>query len=213
MKLPPPDFSKINPGIKDDSFKITPGEHLPLWTCDRAIYHIVFHLADSIPRHVSEQLLGERDEFLARLASGREVTEEERLYAQYLFSEKIDNYLDAGAGAAFMKRPENADCVMKALLYADDKDYELYEFAVMPNHVHLIAGFADGSRVKRSLMSIKGFTAKCINRLEARQGAVWAKDSYNRIIRNDQEYRFQRDYVRKNPIRAGLKGWKWVSEE
>ena len=60
---------------------------------------------------------------------------------------------------------------------------------------------------------VQDFTAKCINRLEARQGAVWAKDSFNRNIRNDQEYRFQRDYVRKNPIRAGLKGWKWVSEE
>ena len=212
MKLQPPDFSRVSPGIKNESFKIISGEFLPFWTCDRSIYHIVFHLADSVPEHVRRQLLGERDEMITQISEGRLPTVEERLYANFLFSDKVDSYLDAGNGMAFMKDPRIADLVQSALLFGHGKDYELYEFAVMPNHVHLIMGFEKGDAVKRIVTGIKSFTGRGINRLLGRKGDVWAKDAYNRIIRTEDEYRNQRDYVRLNPSRAGLKGWKWVSE-
>jgi len=213
MKLEAPDFTFLTPGIKGESFQIQPSVSIPVWSCDRAIYHIVFHLVDSLPRAVRDRLLAEREEMLLALrTAGHEPTEEEVARAQYLFSEKLDAYLDAGNGAAFMRSPAVAEMVMNALLFGNGSSYALYEFAVMPNHVHFIAGFESGDSVKTTLTRIKSYTAREINRIVDRQGAVWAVSSYNRIVRTEEEYRQTRDYVRKNPERAGLVGWKWVSE-
>jgi len=55
-----------------------------------------------------------------------------------LFAEKIEKYLNSGAGACWMNMPPVADTVQKALLFFHGKRYWLDAWAVMPNHVHVV---------------------------------------------------------------------------
>ena len=91
----------------------------------------------------------------------------------------------------------------------------------MPNHVHVVvqpfAGRKNtgGTPVPRSelpdiLHSWKSFTAKEANKLLGRQGDFWQEEYYDHLIRNEADFRHAVRYVLDNPIKAGLKNWKWV---
>jgi putative DNA methylase len=51
---------------------------------------------------------------------------------------RIEEYLDAGHGACWLRRPEIAALVEGALRYFDGQRYRLLAWCVMPNHVHTL---------------------------------------------------------------------------
>ena len=62
----------------------------------------------------------------------------------------------------------------------------------------------------------KGTSARTCNKLLGRTGnAFWMEDSYNRIVRDGRELRAVREYIRNNPVKAGLvdvkERWPWSS--
>ena len=87
---------------------------------------------------------------------------------------------------------------------------ELGEFIVMPNHVHVVLEPKEGHHLSDILKSWKTFTAKKANLILNRTGAFWQAESFDRMIRNQQELSRALEYVRNNPIKAGLKDWPWV---
>lgn len=52
---------------------------------------------------------------------------------------RIEAYLDAGYGSAYLKNERVARITQDALLYFDGERYRLAAWVVMPNHVHLLA--------------------------------------------------------------------------
>lgn len=53
---------------------------------------------------------------------------------------------------------------------------------------------------------MKGSSARVCNALLGRtKQAFWMEDSYNRIVRDFQELRAFRDYIRRNPVEAKLR--------
>ena len=98
---------------------------------------------------------------------------------------------------------------------ATQYDYvELYEWVIMPNHMHGIIVIADGrggSRtaptgnrkpVGRLVGAFKTVSTKRINRLHGTPGAkLWQRNYYERIIRNDAELNRIREYIAGNPRR------------
>jgi REP element-mobilizing transposase RayT len=83
------------------------------------------------------------------------------------------------------------------------KDYDLHSWVVMPNHVHvLITPWNDVSNVMRR---IKGGTAREANRQLHQVGRpFWQHESYDRLVRDGQEFRRIERYILLNPVRAGL---------
>jgi len=79
----------------------------------------------------------------------------------------------------------------------------------MPDHVHLIlkpvvnVSNAEFS-LSKILQSIKGFTALEINKVRGAKGAIWQAESYDRIIRDYDEYLEKWQYIRNNPVKTGL---------
>jgi len=61
--------------------------------------------------------------------------------------------------------------------------------------------------------SIKRYTARESNRLLERRGAFWQAESYDRYIRNNEEWERTIRYVLNNPVKAGLvndwQEWRW----
>ena len=82
--------------------------------------------------------------------------------------------------------------------------YNLYAVQVMPNHVHCILKPLQGIALPRILKGIKGVTARLINKLRGSSGSIWLDESFDRIIRDEEEFRQKLKYMYENPIRAGL---------
>jgi len=79
----------------------------------------------------------------------------------------------------------------------------------MPDHVHLLlkpfvlASEKDFS-LSKILQSIKGFSSREINRVKGTKGPLWQEESYDRIVRDYDEYLEKWNYIRSNPVKTGL---------
>jgi REP element-mobilizing transposase RayT len=194
---------KISPNW--ETLKKHKGSNLPHWNCEKAIYHVRFRLADSIPDKKRQQWLEERKLILNSPSfRNKELNREERDRLKFLFSEKIEKYLEAGYGESHLRRSESARIVREALEHFNEIRYYLHAWSIMPNHVHVIVEPVRGYDIKRIVQTWKSFTARRINQLLRRTGQLWEKESYDHIIRSEKEYWFQIDYVWNNPEKAGL---------
>jgi putative DNA methylase len=54
------------------------------------------------------------------------------------------------------------------------------------------------------MRSLKGFTAREINKTLGLSGALWQKESYDHWVRNEDEFDKIRRYIENNPVKAGL---------
>jgi len=103
------------------------------------------------------------------------------------------------------------DDVLAALRWFDGVRYQLHSAVVMNDHVHVIVKPAKAVPLQKILHSWKSFTA---HKLQNRQGRVWQVEYFDRIIRDDAEYREKRDYILKNPQKRWPNlvdyGWVWA---
>ena len=176
-----------------------------------AIYGVTFRLGDSLPRKVLEAWLFEREDIIKTAKQmGRPLSEDEEKRLRHLHSEKVEQYLDAGHGACWMKQDRIAGIVAGALGYFDGERYDLLAWCVMPNHVHVVVKPRPGHELPDILHSWKSFTAKEANKILKRTGEFWQGESYDHLIRDEADFGHCIEYVLGNPENAGLKGWKWV---
>ena len=94
-----------------------------------------------------------------------------------------------------------------------DHRLKLFMFGavVMPDHVHLILKPMDGLTLSRIMKGIKGVSANRLNQLRQTSGACWQAESFDRILRNEQEFEEKLQYMLDNPAKAGLasSGWEY----
>lgn len=93
---------------------------------------------------------------------------------------------------------------------------------VMPDHVHLVfTPLADASDQPYGLgeimRGIKGASARSINKALGRTGPVWEAESYDRVLRKDENIRTVVEYVCRNPVEEGLAtsedDYRWLWRE
>ncbi len=204
------------PNIDWQSLKIRQGTLLPHWSCDHAVYHVVFRLLDSIPISTLRKWAREREAIIENACQiGRPLSKYEIDRLGILYSEKVDEYLNAGHGQCWLKHPEIADVISAAIVYSNGDRYNLHAWCVMPSHVHVIVEPLGNHELSDIVQSWKSFSAQQANRFLNRRGGFWHREFYDRIIRSNREYRHQIEYVKQNPLKAGLKNWRWqhVAEE
>ena len=199
-------------GSQGDCAKITKRTrgYLPHWERQAGTYFVTFRLADSLPSNVLNEILQHR-KMLAEAENARrkllpvEVVAQKRLYRR-----RIEAYLDVGSGECLFKRPELADIVANALRFWDGKRCRLEAWCVMPNHVHVLFQLFPSESLEKLMGSWKSFTTSRINTALNRHGTLWQDESYDHLIRDDREFVRAVEYIRNNPIKAGLVGWRWV---
>ena len=184
---------------------------LPHWEADSATYFITFRLSDSLPKAILEKIESERKSIVENTEKlGRALSSDEKKRLRNLSTARIENYLDNGAGACYLRKPAVADAIRRTLLYFDDKRYRLFGWCVMPNHVHVVLRLFPGQQLASNLHSWKSFTAKEANRILRRQGTFWQREYYDHLIRNENELRRALRYIAENPVKAGLVNWPWA---
>ena len=113
--------------------------------------------------------------------------------------------LDECQGSCPLRNPVAASIVADSLLHFDGQRYQMGDFVVMPNHVHLLAVFPDGRAMKRQFASWLRFTATQINRLLQRSGTLWQEEPFDHLVRSGTQYDQLRRYIASNPEKAKLK--------
>jgi REP element-mobilizing transposase RayT len=125
-------------------------------------------------------------------------------------SKTIEKYLDQGAGACFLARPEVGAVVAEALMRFEGVRYRLLAWCVMPNHVHAVLQPFEPFHLSSILHSWKSFSAQKINRILRKKGAFWQREYYDHLIRDGEELGRAIAYTAQNPEKAGFQEWKWV---
>lgn len=128
--------------------------------------------------------------------------------------QKYEALLGKGAsGPTWLKEEKIARIVQEALHYFDDKDYDLYAYCIMPNHVHVVFKHLNRGggnspkndyQIMKILHSIKSYSALECNRVLKRSGAFWQSESYDRVIRDRNELESTIRYTLNNPVKAKL---------
>ena len=104
------------------------------------------------------------------------------------FTTRWHEALDAGHGACVLSQPEIADIVANSLLHFDGDRYEMLDFVIMPNHVHLLATFPDKAAMVEQCGSWKHFTARQINRRLDTQDRFWQQDAFDHLVRHKGQF-------------------------
>ncbi|HNX34050.1 MAG TPA: transposase [Kiritimatiellia bacterium] len=194
------------------SLKVSSGPLLPHWSAEKAIYHVCFRLADSVPASQRRRWLEERESLAAQLRTAHgALTEADVNDLRGMFSDKVNAYLDQGCGGCLLREAACAKCVADAVSFFDGMRYRLHAWCVMPNHVHVIVEPAGRWALGKIVHGWTCFTAKALNRILGRSGAIWQHEPYDHIIRSVREYVYQVKYVWENPDKAGITAPRWKS--
>ena len=140
--------------------------------------------------------------------------EQEELFRWY--SSRVDKHLDAGLGDCHLRDPELAAIVAGALQFFEGQRYELRAWVVMPNHAHVVVWPKPPQTLSAILHSWKSYSAHEINhRLPAPVVPFWQGESYDHLIRDEDDLHQCCHYTLMNPVNAGLcaqpEDWRWSS--
>ena len=187
---------------------------LPHWLQPGVVCFLTWRTEDSIPVDVAERWRSERGRWL-RLHGINPTTADWRNQLQQLdravekefyehFSKRWHDELDACHGACVLRRRELANIVGNSLHHFDGDRYELLDFIVMPNHVHILAAFQHETSMLTQCNSWKHFTAREINRKLGTSGRFWQQDGFDHLVRSEEQFLHFRRYIANNGTKAGL---------
>ncbi|MGH7813493.1 MAG: REP-associated tyrosine transposase [Candidatus Binataceae bacterium] len=101
--------------------------------------------------------------------------------------------------------PQARDIVMAVFRACNGKTIELDAAVVMPDHVHAIFRLAGSAKLSEVLRQIKGLTARRINQsLGGTGSSLWLDESFDHIIRQEDEWQEKIEYIRNNPVKRKL---------
>jgi len=163
--------------------------YLPHFDQDGFTQFVTFRLADSVPQLVL-------DRWHIELKSGE--------ISDAGVRRRIEYYLDQNYGESWLRVPEIANILQETLLKWDGERYRLIAWVIMPNHGHILLSPFEGHRVSDIMHSIKSFTAHFANDLLKRKGRFWAKEYFDRYIRDQRHFANTLAYIENNPVKAEL---------
>ena len=190
---------------------------LPHLKREGGTYFVCFREAGSLPSEVVRRLKSERESLLHEAyVAKRPLTwhEQKQVFAWY--SERVDRHLDAGHGGCHMRHPEFATIMAYAIRFFEGQRYEVKAWVVMPNHVHAVVWPMPSHSLSEILHSWKSYTSHEFNkRLANKVVPFWQAESFEHLIRDDEDLHRCCAYTLMNPVNAGLCGepqqWRWSS--
>lgn len=186
---------------------------------------ITWRLKFTIPKSMQDNLSNYKEAYSKEIENGAldkqkflRTNYQKRFFAAYDEEmHKLESYPDILQNDEYVSE-------LKKIIHTQDKElYKLYCYCVMPNHVHVLLeplqmhdGFIPLSKITQKL---KGNSSYMINRLRNTSGSIWHKESYDHIVRSDDEFRRIIGYILNNPVKAGIvdnwREWKhsWLIDE
>lgn len=182
----------------DPSKEIERRHHkLPHWQQDKAWIFATWRTADSLPKTILNHWNEQRAIWLSLHPQPWDEATDREFHDR--FASEINEHLDQGYGACPLRESGNARIVAETLRHFDGDRYELSDFVVMPNHVHVL--FAPGMDQKLAdiVQSWKRQSARMINMRMGASGRLWQPDYWDRLIRNERHFDWVKGYIAANP--------------
>lgn len=200
--------------FREDKEVIRYQNNLPHWQQKGVTYFVTFRLADSIPKPKLDAWAQEREYWMQAHGlkpsySLDSLTEAKRREYHLRFTQSFHNLLDAGTGECYLRREDASLLVANALSHFHGDRYELDAWVVMPNHVHALVCPLGEHSLDQVLHSWKSYTAHAINKLLFLSGQFWQHESYDHIVRSEEQLEHFRRYIQNNPIKAKLRAGEY----
>lgn len=194
---------------------------LPHWQPPGATLFVTTRLAGSLPGSVIRQM---KNQHLSSIEKNSDISDvdgqrnQQTFFKSSSFSRWDEALESANTGPFWLRQPQIAGIVESALHYRYGKEFDLYAFCIMPNHLHIVFRPLEQNSepipLERIMHSLKRYTAREANKTLARQGSFWQAENYDHVIRNLEEMEKVILYVVYNPVKAGLvkdwEDWQWT---
>jgi len=113
--------------------------------------------------------------------------------------------------------PEARDLTLASCVHDHRLQYWLHVAVVMLDHVHLIVSPYDDARLRTVLQAIKSSSSHQIKHARLLNPPTWQDESFDHILRSDEDIRAKGEYVCNNPVRKGYvrtpDEWPWLWRE
>ena len=109
-------------------------------------------------------------------------------------------------------RFEERTVVEKVLRQCESRDHHLDAYVVMNDHVHVLVHPALQSHLEDLVHAWKSASAHLLQRLSDRRGAIWQREYFDRIVRDEHEWLEKMTYIVSNPTKRwpDLVGYQWL---
>jgi len=170
----------------------------PHWKQVGKVHFVTWRLADSLAQAKLKELEGDRREWMKKYGDTDIHLLEPYLRRAYyrLFHERVELWLDAGAGSCVLGQPGPRKEMIDALHYFNNTRYRLGTFAVAGNHVHVLVVPLAGADLSSITHTWKSYTAKSINKLIGRSGTLWKAESFDHLVRSEASLAKFEKYIR-----------------
>jgi putative transposase len=187
---------------------------LPHWSQAGAICFLTWRTVDSLPQSVLRSWYADREAWLS--AQGidpraldwknqlHQLEPDVRATFFRMFSQRWHKHLDEGYGACPLRRPNISQIVSTSLQMFDGDRYDLADFVIMPNHIHVLAAFVSEDGMLKQCESWKHYTAREINRTLNLTGRFWQQDGFDHLVRHEHSFHAFRNYIANNGPKAQL---------
>jgi REP element-mobilizing transposase RayT len=96
-----------------------------------------------------------------------------------------------------------------------DHNIAVGRYVIMPDHIHLFVCGPDDFELGRWMGTLKQCLAKSVARAPSGD-PVWQRRFFDHVLRSEESYGQKWNYVRENPVRAGLvtnaDDWSYAGE-
>ncbi len=83
-------------------------------------------------------------------------------------------------------------------------DAHMLAWVLMPDHVHWLIQLGQRDALNLVVNRLKSFSARMVNQVLRREGALWAVGYHDHALRADEDLRVAARYIVANPLRARL---------
>lgn len=161
--------------------------HWEQWGC---IQFVTLRLSDSLPNDRIEELKKQK-ESLNECDTSNVRVQLRKLMAMYEY------YVDSGNGSCLFAFQDVRRILESILLFADDELCVIWQFVIMPNHVHLLV--SPNHDLESFLDQVMSNSTKQINSFLGRKGKLWIRDPFDRMPRNAMSLVHYYNYIKSNP--------------
>jgi putative transposase len=100
---------------------------------------------------------------------------------------------------------QNAEILIQTLShYRASGAYQLHQFVVMPDHLHLLLTPSANTSLEKAIQLIKGGSSHAIHTQRQCQSLIWQEGFYDWTIRDADDWEAKVAYIRLNLVKAGL---------
>ena len=184
---------------------------LPHWEVEDGRYFITLRLAGALPQVAREEI---KSKSLA-LANIATPTSPDWLIKQRSLFAEMERSLDNAKVNLWLTKSVIATMIVEAIETREQRGHwKMFEYVIMGNHIHLFCEFG-AKGMKWVMEDFKRWTGHRAAKMMSFKNRFWQREWFDHWSRSDDQDDRIVDYIRNNPVKAGLVNswpeWNWSS--